>query len=103
NLYTLVLCHPNPAVLYSLEHQLWHLVYRLQHATEENKVLPGGGKIEEWCYVSLQKLVLGENSNHVILALANGFQNFQKILLNKTFTYDCEGLDDISSKVQAWK
>ncbi|GBL81632.1 Bardet-Biedl syndrome 12 [Araneus ventricosus] len=107
-IYTIVLCHPNQLLLTSQEHQFWHMASRLHLATKGNKLLPGGGKTEKWCFDFLQKCpARNDTRERIKLAIQRGFLNYFEILLEKT---DCsneicteESVDEMQSKIQAWR
>ncbi|CAL1267258.1 unnamed protein product [Larinioides sclopetarius] len=107
-MYTIILCHPNQLLLTSLEHQFWHMASRLHLATKGNKLLPGEGKTEKWCFDFLQKYPAKNDTwGRIKLAIQRGFLNYFEILLEKNDNSNEisteESLDEMQSKIQAWR
>ncbi|GIY98711.1 bardet-Biedl syndrome 12 [Caerostris extrusa] len=104
-LYTVMLCHPNQFLLNSQEHQFWHLASRLHSATKNNILLPGGGKTEKWCFDLLQKSPSeNEIKDRIRVAISKGFLSYSQMISNKNIREEiCNALDEMQSKVQAWR
>ncbi|KAF8796372.1 Bardet-Biedl syndrome 12 protein like protein [Argiope bruennichi] len=105
---TIVLCHPNELVLTNKGHQFWHLASRLYLAMKENRLLPGGGKTEKWCSDFLQKYhTKNDNEERIKIAIQKGFLNYFEILQEKmkcsSEINSEDSLDEMQSKIQAWK
>ncbi|GFU21192.1 bardet-Biedl syndrome 12 [Nephila pilipes] len=107
-LYTVILCHPNQFLLNNQEHQFWHLASRLHLATKENNLLPGAGKTEKWCFNLIQETSSKNSTEERIKsAVANGFFKYFQVISEKLKEqdkiYSEESLDEMQSKVQAWR